>query len=152
MSTEASSGDISALVGIASSEETDGGQPSTSQHRQDAPAFDRSQGIANPSPIDVICGRGKMTVAHPGNRKFRDLVLTKKRAYQLARRRDDKTKITFELVQKLRQGGRCVYELCYSSILSACSLTSTPSTASFFFLTQRAIYGTTLATSTRGRK
>ena len=120
MSTEASSEDVSALVGIASSEETDGGQPSTSQHRQDvAPAFDRSQGIPNPSPIDVICGRGKMTVAHPGNRKFRDLVLTKKRAYQLARRRDDKTKITFELVQKLRLGGRYVCELCYPSILSS---------------------------------
>lgn len=62
--------------------------------------------IAAPAPVDVICGRGKMTSSHPGNRRFRELVLEKKQAYQRARRRDDKTRITFELVQTLRDGGR----------------------------------------------
>ena len=62
--------------------------------------------IATPAPKDVICGRGKMTSSHPGNRRFRELVLEKKQAYQRARRREDKTKITFDLVQALREGGR----------------------------------------------
>lgn len=65
-----------------------------------------SLGIATPAPVDVICGRGKMTSSHPGNRRFRELVLEKKQAYQRARRRDEKTQITFELVQTLREGGR----------------------------------------------
>jgi hypothetical protein len=60
--------------------------------------------MMTPAPGDVICGRGKMTIAHPGNRRFRQLVMDKKDAYQKARRRDDKTRITFELVQKLRTG------------------------------------------------
>jgi hypothetical protein len=45
-----------------------------------------------------------MTVAHPGNRRFRQLVMEKKQTYQKARRRDDKTRITFELVHNLRSG------------------------------------------------
>lgn len=49
-----------------------------------------------------------MTSSHPGNRRFRELVMEKKQAYQRARRRDDKTRITFELVQTLRDGGRYV--------------------------------------------
>lgn len=65
-----------------------------------------SPGLQTPSPEDVICGRGKMTSSHPGNRRFRELVLEKKQAYQRARRRDDKTRITSELVQTLREGGR----------------------------------------------
>jgi hypothetical protein len=69
-------------------------------------AVPSSPGIPTPAPVDVICGRGKMTSSHPGNRRFRELVLEKKQAYQRARRRDDKTKITFELVQALRDGGR----------------------------------------------
>ncbi len=65
-----------------------------------------SPGIQTPAPEDVICGRGQMTSSHPGNRRFRELVLDKKQAYQRARRRDDKTRITSELVQTLREGGR----------------------------------------------
>lgn len=75
------------------------------QHRLSS-EYNESEGIKSPSPDDIICGRGKMTIAHPGNRKFRELVQSHKRAYQLARRRDDKTKITFDLVQQLREGGR----------------------------------------------
>jgi len=79
----------------------------TSEFHASPPADCKSgPGIATPSPEDVICGRGKMTSSHPGNRRFRELVLDKKQAYQRARRRDDKTRITFELVQTLREGGR----------------------------------------------
>ena len=71
--------------------------------------YDPSKGIRTPAPTDVICGRGKMTIAHPGNRRFRQLVIDQQDAYQKAKRRDDKTRITFELVQQLRncpEGGR----------------------------------------------
>jgi hypothetical protein len=73
---------------------------------QDQPQikYDPSKGIANPNPNDVICGRGKMTTAHPGNRRFRQLVRERKDVYQKAKRRDDKTRITFDLVQEIRAG------------------------------------------------
>lgn len=73
--------------------------------------YDPKQGIEVPDPKDVICGRGKMTVDHPGNRRFRQLVSERKESYQQAKRRDDKTRITCELVQAIRcgpDGGRCV--------------------------------------------
>jgi hypothetical protein len=66
--------------------------------------YDPSKGIRTPAPADVICGRGKMTIAHLGNRRFRQAVMDKKDEYQKAIRRDDKTRITFELVQNLRNG------------------------------------------------
>jgi hypothetical protein len=66
--------------------------------------YDPSKGIRTPAPTDVICGRGKMTVAHPGNRRFRQLVMAQKNAYQKAKRRDDKSRITFDLVHQLRTG------------------------------------------------
>lgn len=66
--------------------------------------YDPSKGIQTPEPTDVICGRGKMTVTHPGNLRFRQLVMGKKDVYQKAKRRDDKTRITFELVQTVRNG------------------------------------------------
>jgi hypothetical protein len=66
--------------------------------------YDPRKGIQAPAPADVICGRGKMTVAHPGNRRFRQLVMTEKNAYQKAKRRDDKSRITFDLVHQLRKG------------------------------------------------
>ena len=66
--------------------------------------YDPSKGIRKPGPTDVICGRGKMTFAHPGNRRFKTLVMEKKDQYQKATRRDDKTRITHELVQNLRNG------------------------------------------------
>lgn len=78
----------------------------TANNRQTDPQiqYDPSKGIRTPAPSDVICGRGKMTVAHPGNRRFRVLVRERKNDYQKATRRDDKTRITQELVQSLRNG------------------------------------------------
>ena len=65
-----------------------------------------SPGIGAPALKDVICGRGKMTSSHPGNRKLRDLVIQRKLEYQRAKRRDEKTSITSEIVQTLRELGR----------------------------------------------
>jgi hypothetical protein len=66
--------------------------------------YDPSKGIRTPAPTDVICGRGKTTQTHPGNRRFRQLVIAQKDAYQKAKRRDDKSRITFDLVHQLRKG------------------------------------------------
>lgn len=60
-------------------------------------------GILNPEPNDIICGRGK-SIAHSGNQKFRQLVLQRKEEYQAARRREEKTRLTIEIVDKLRSG------------------------------------------------
>jgi hypothetical protein len=61
------------------------------------------EAIETPAVSDVICGRGK-SVSHPGNKRFRRLILAQKEAYQKATRRDDKTRITFEIVEQLRRG------------------------------------------------
>jgi hypothetical protein len=57
----------------------------------------------NVQPMDIVCGRGSR-VAHPGNQRFRKIVLDYKEAYQKAQRRDDKTRITQEIVEALRSG------------------------------------------------
>lgn len=63
------------------------------------------EAISTPEPMDVICGRGK-SICHPGNQRFRRMILAKKESYQKARRRDEKTRITFEIVVELRRGSR----------------------------------------------
>ncbi len=74
------------------------------------PHVARGQGVKEPLPTDVICGRGKMTASHPANRRFRELVDSHKAAYQNSKRRDEKTRITCELVDKLRAEGRYVWQ------------------------------------------
>ena len=68
--------------------------------------FAKGEGVKEPLPTDVICGRGKMTASHPANRRFRELVDSHKASYQNSKRRDEKTRITCELVDKLRAEGR----------------------------------------------
>lgn len=63
----------------------------------------RNMPVPEPRPQDVICGRGK-SVAQPGNQRLAALVRERKEEYQRASRRDDKTRITFEIVQAMRQG------------------------------------------------
>ena len=70
------------------------------------PHFAWGDGVKEPLPTDVICGRGKMTSSHPANRRFRELVDSHKASYQNSKRRDEKTRITCELVDKLRGEGR----------------------------------------------
>eukprot|EP00980_Cylindrotheca_fusiformis_P009035 scaffold1939_cov92-Cylindrotheca_fusiformis.AAC.8 len=84
---------------LAVDEDGDSEKPAKSAFKYD-PAY----GISSPAPNDIVCGRGKMTIAHPGNRRFRKLVAEMKDDYQKARRRDHKTRITLELVQQLRSG------------------------------------------------
>ena len=65
--------------------------------------IDPSKAVSAPDVNDVICGRGK-SVTHPGNLKFRYLVQARKEEYKLAKRRDEKTRIAFEIVEALRNG------------------------------------------------
>ena len=80
--------------------------PSTSTTTTTNPHFVKGEGVKEPLPTDVICGRGKMTASHPANRRFRELVDSHKASYQNSKRRDEKTRITCELVDKLRGEGR----------------------------------------------
>ena len=65
--------------------------------------IDPSNAVSAPDDNDVICGRGK-SVTHPGNLKFRQLVQARKEEYKQAKRRDEKTRIAFEIVETLRNG------------------------------------------------
>ena len=61
------------------------------------------EAITTPGTWDILCGRGK-SAAHPGNQRFRQIIQSRRDEYQRAVRRDDKTKITFEIVESLRNG------------------------------------------------
>lgn len=59
--------------------------------------------VLDPQPTDIICGRGAR-VTHPGNQRFRRIVLQRKGEYQHAKRREDKTRITLDIVRVLLGG------------------------------------------------
>ena len=85
-----------------------------------------------PQPIDIICGRGSRVSSNPGNHRFRIIVEQRKVEYQCAVRREEKSRITMEVIHQLTQGprpSRCVwtthfsllsYNRLTSSILSVC--------------------------------
>jgi hypothetical protein len=64
---------------------------------------DLSKAVSAPGENDVICGRGK-SIMHPGNQRYREMVLARKEEYQKTKRRDEKSQIAFEIVEALRQG------------------------------------------------
>ena len=53
----------------------------------------------------IHTGRGK-SIAHKGNARFRQLINQRKNEYQAARRREDKTRLTIEIVHELRKTSR----------------------------------------------
>jgi hypothetical protein len=58
-------------------------------------------------PKDVLCGRDRRAHNHPGNKRFRTIVQSYREKYQNAPRREDKNRITNEIIQRvLRDGGR----------------------------------------------
>merc|ERR1712226_1460129 len=59
--------------------------------------------VLDPLPSDIICGRGAR-VSHPGNQRFRTIVLQRKGEYQQAKRQEDKTRITLDIVNILLGG------------------------------------------------
>lgn len=62
-----------------------------------------------PKRYDIICGRDKLSHAHVGNKRFRIVIEANRERYQTAPSRDDKTRITCEIVNMIkscRPGGR----------------------------------------------
>eukprot|EP00934_Nitzschia_sp_Nitz4_P004316 Nitzschia sp. Nitz4//scaffold82_size85912//78903//79475//NITZ4_005154-RA/size85912-processed-gene-0.105-mRNA-1//1//CDS//3329558874//4306//frame0 len=59
------------------------------------------------NPADVLSGRDRPTVSHPGNKYFRKIVAANREEYQTAPSRDAKTRITSRLLDMVRKmGGR----------------------------------------------
>jgi len=60
-----------------------------------------------PDKLDVLCGRDKESYSHVGNKQFRVIVATNRERYQSCTSRDEKTKITTEIIKGIRDcGGR----------------------------------------------
>ena len=62
-----------------------------------------------PQKFDIICGRDKNACSHVGNKRFRVIVEMNRERYQTASSREEKTKITIELISIIRScepGGR----------------------------------------------
>lgn len=60
--------------------------------------------VVEPGRMDILCGRGKSITAHPGNQRFREAIIARRDEYQQTKRRDDKSRITEEIVDSLRSG------------------------------------------------
>ncbi|KAL7578096.1 hypothetical protein ACA910_015028 [Epithemia clementina (nom. ined.)] len=56
----------------------------------------------DPSPNDVLCGRGGSINSHPGNERFRTLVEKRKRVYLTARFKREKRLIASSIVSEIR--------------------------------------------------
>jgi hypothetical protein len=58
---------------------------------------------------DIICGRDKLSVHHPGNRRFRILIQMYGARYQSSKTRKEKTEITRTIIEMVHNyGGRFV--------------------------------------------
>lgn len=52
--------------------------------------------------VDVLCGRDKMSHAHSGNKRFRQIIEMHREGYQTASCREKKTSITCQIVKTIR--------------------------------------------------
>ena len=52
--------------------------------------------------VDVLCGRDKMSHAHSGNKRFRQIIERHREGYQTASCREQKTSITCQIVKMIR--------------------------------------------------
>jgi hypothetical protein len=59
----------------------------------------------SPTSSDVLCGRGKMSVDHPGNKAFRCIIALHLDTYLAVRHRRAKTVLVADLVKTLREYG-----------------------------------------------
>jgi len=59
--------------------------------------------INKPHENDVLCGRGGATNSHPGNLLFRGLVTQKKKLYLMCRFKNEKRRISQEIVDAIRK-------------------------------------------------
>lgn len=56
-------------------------------------------------PYDVVCGRDKLAHMHPGNKRYKQLIHSYRSHYQAATKRDDKTAITWEVINTVQTNG-----------------------------------------------
>jgi hypothetical protein len=54
---------------------------------------------------DVLCGRDKITHSHGGNKRFLSLIKKHREAYQNSTSREDKTRLSSDIVKMIRFGG-----------------------------------------------
>ena len=62
----------------------------------------KNETTKDPSPNDVLCGRGGSINSHPGNERFRTLVEKRKRVYLTARFKREKRLIASSIVSEIR--------------------------------------------------
>jgi hypothetical protein len=70
---------------------------------------DGADGEISPKQFEVTCGTDKISHAHIGNKRFRDIIEMIRERYQTAPSRDEKMRITCEIVSVVRShrpGGR----------------------------------------------
>jgi hypothetical protein len=76
-------------------------------------------------PTDVFCSRDKASHSHPGNKRFRQLIVRYREQYQNLNQREEKTQLTNDIVNAIKNnGGRflkqhesiadCWYEVNYT--------------------------------------
>lgn len=58
-----------------------------------------------PDKLDILCGRDKESYSHVGNKQFRVIVATNRERYQSCTSRDEKTRITTEIIKSIRDSG-----------------------------------------------
>jgi hypothetical protein len=66
---------------------------------EDSPSYDDMI----PSNVDVLCGRDREAHGHVGNKRFRVMISWYRDNYQNAKSRDEKTRITNEIVSSVRE-------------------------------------------------
>ena len=64
-----------------------------------------SPNIPGLSAADVLCGRDKVSHAHVGNKRFRQIIEKNREEYQTASSRDAKTSITCRIVAMIGESG-----------------------------------------------
>jgi hypothetical protein len=79
------------------------------ENDSDEDESDNEGDTISPKRFDIICGRDKLSHAHVGNKRFRIIIEMNRDRYQTAPSRDDKTRITCDIVAMIRScrpGGR----------------------------------------------
>mmetsp|Transcript_21943 Transcript_21943/g.52226 ORF Transcript_21943/g.52226 Transcript_21943/m.52226 type:complete len:363 (-) Transcript_21943:245-1333(-) len=114
-----------------------------------APAEAYSTIAISPTNVDVLCGRGGGAIQHPGNRAFREIVMSKKPLYHSLPKKE-KRKISKSIVKTIREkGGRFLQKREPGVAASHCK---TGKTVWFEIGEEKAISKTCQALRERGRK
>lgn len=57
----------------------------------------------SPNKFDIICGRDRQAFNHTGNRRFRVIIKIHRARYQACKTRDEKSKITDEIIDSIQE-------------------------------------------------